>query len=167
VVIAGGAWTAKILADYIKPPEIEPVKGQMILYKGSPDLLKNIVLNKGRYLIPRRDGRILAGSTLEHTEFEKQLSSEAKQDLHRSAVEIIPQLAAFEIEYHWAGLRPGSPNGVPYICEHPDVGGLFINSGHYRNGVILGAASCVLLSDLMLGREPIVNPQPYNLDSAH
>ena len=70
-------------------------------------------------------------------------------------------LADYPVERHWAGLRPGSPGGVPYIGRHPEIGNLFINSGHYRNGVVLGPASARLVADLVLGREPVVDPEPY------
>jgi glycine oxidase len=152
VIIAGGAWSHKIIGKIARPPEIEPVKGQMILFKGEPGLLKTIVLSNEHYLIPRRDGRILAGSTLERTEFKKELTQNARVDLRTAAIDIVPELERLPIEHHWAGLRPGSEQGIPYICEHPDINSLFINSGHYRNGVILGAASACLLADIVMNK---------------
>ncbi|MFW2372355.1 MAG: glycine oxidase ThiO [Gammaproteobacteria bacterium] len=166
LVITAGAWSGELLKPY-RPPIIEPVKGQMILFKAEPGVLKRIVLDRGRYLIPRRDGRILAGSTLEHTGFEKRISREAQQDLLQSAIGILPALQEYKIEHHWAGLRPGTQQGVPYICQHPDIGNLYINSGHYRNGVILGMASVRLLMDLMNGQAPTIDANPYQLDSQH
>jgi len=168
VVIAGGAWSPKLPGKSGKrTPAIEPVKGQMILFKGAPGLLKTIVLYQGRYLIPRRDGRILAGSTLEHTGFDKRITDAARQDLYTAATAIMPQLTTLEIEHHWAGLRPGSPQGVPYICAHPDIIGLYINSGHFRNGVILGAASARLMVDLVTGLKPTIDPSFYDFGAEH
>jgi glycine oxidase len=164
VVIAGGAWSHGILQSYARPPEIEPVKGQMILFKAKPGLLKTMVLFGGRYLIPRRDGRILAGSTLEHTGFSKNTTNEAQEDLYQSAIELVPQLAEAEIEHHWAGLRPGTSDGIPYICHHPDINGLYISSGHFRNGVILGAASATLMKDIIMQKSPILPTEPYELN---
>lgn len=166
VIITAGAWSGELLKNF-RPPVIEPVKGQMILFKAIPELLKRIVLDRGRYLIPRKDGRILAGSTLEHTRFDKQTTHSAQQDLQQSAIEILPALKNYKIEHHWAGLRPGTQQGVPYICEHPDIKGLYINSGHYRNGVILGIASVQLLMDLILNQTPQLDALPYQLDSVH
>lgn len=151
VVIAGGAWSGEIIKAYATAPQVEPVKGQMILFKGEPDLLKTMVLSGGRYLIPRRDGHILAGSTLEYTGFEKQTTAQAKQELKAAACDLMPALTDLKIVHHWAGLRPGSVTGIPYVCRHPEIEGLYINSGHFRNGVILGAASARLLSNLVLG----------------
>lgn len=167
VIIAGGAWSAEIIKKYIRPPEVEPVKGQMIIFKASPGLLKPIVLSAGRYLIPRRDGRILAGSTLEYVGFNKDISDAAREDLQAAAIRLVPGLAQLPVEHHWAGLRPGSVNGIPYICEHPEIKGLFINSGHFRNGVILGAASARLMAELVLKRPTAIDSAPYRLDANH
>ena len=167
VVIAGGAWTANIIKDFATPPEIQPVKGQMILFKGEPGLLKTMVLSQGRYLIPRRDGRILAGSTLEYSAFDKSITDTALADLRATAITLLPVLTDLPIEHHWAGLRPGSQQGVPYICAHPEINGLYINSGHYRNGVILGAGSAQLMTDLICGATPTIDPSFYDFDAQH
>lgn len=163
VVIAGGAWSHDILRKYVAPPDIEPVKGQMILFKAQPNLLKTIILSNGNYLIPRRDGRILTGSTLEHTGFKKETTDEARAALYQIAIKHMPQLVNAEIEHHWAGLRPGTADGVPYICQHPEVEGLYINSGHFRNGVILGAASARLMRDILLQEKPILPIKAYGI----
>lgn len=167
VVVAGGAWTAEILQASLPAPKVEPVKGQMIVFKGPPGLLHRIVLAEGRYLIPRRDGRILAGSTLEYTGFRKQLTHAAREDLRAAAIELVPALANLEVEHQWAGLRPGTQQGIPYICEHPEVTGLYINAGHFRNGVILGAASARLMTDMIMGQVSEIDSLPYELDAVH
>ena len=138
-----------------------PVKGQMILYKCAADFLPRMVLAKGRYAIPRRDGHILIGSTLEHSGFDKTPTDEALESLRASAAELLPELADMQPVAHWAGLRPGSPEGIPYIGPVPGFDGLWLNTGHYRNGLVLAPASCRLLADLMSGREPIIDPVPY------
>ena len=167
VIVAGGAWSANIIKQNAPQPDIEPVKGQMILFKARQGLLKTMVLSGGRYLIPRRDGRILAGSTLEHTGFEKDITEDALQNLKQSAIDLIPALADYPVEHHWAGLRPGTPQGIPYICQHPAIKGLYINSGHYRNGVILGAASAKLMADLVTGKPPELDMKPYQFEQQH
>ena len=73
-------------------------------------------------------------------------------------------LADYPVEAHWAGLRPSSPAGVPYIGPHPQVDGLFVNAGQFRNGIVLGPASARLAADLVLGRAPIVDPAAICLD---
>ncbi|AKA22405.1 D-amino acid oxidase [Pseudomonas chlororaphis] len=161
VVLAAGAWSGELLQSLGLSLPVEPVKGQMILYKCASDFLPCMVLAKGRYAIPRRDGHILIGSTLEHEGFDKTPTASALESLKASAVELIPALASAEVVGHWAGLRPGSPEGIPYIGPVPGLAGLWLNCGHYRNGLVLAPASCQLFADLLLGREPIIDPAPY------
>ncbi|UCR82648.1 glycine oxidase ThiO [Pseudomonas chlororaphis] len=161
VVLAVGAWSGELLKSLGLALPVEPVKGQMILYKCASDFLSCMVLAKGRYAIPRRDGHILIGSTLEHEGFDKTPTSSALESLKASAIELIPALAQAEVVGHWAGLRPGSPEGIPYIGPVPGLAGLWLNCGHYRNGLVLAPASCQLFANLMLGQEPIIDPAPY------
>lgn len=161
VVLAAGAWSGQLLGTLGLGLPVEPVKGQMILYKCASDFLSSMVLAKGRYAIPRRDGHILIGSTLEHEGFDKTPTDIALESLKASAVELIPALADAEVVGHWAGLRPGSPEGIPFIGEVPGFKGLWLNCGHYRNGLVLAPASCQLFTDLLLARAPIIDPAPY------
>ena len=161
VVVAAGAWSGELLAGLGIELPVEPVKGQMILYKCAADFLPSMLLAKRRYAIPRRDGHILVGSTLEFEGFDKTPTDSALASLKASAEALLPALAGAEVVGHWAGLRPGSPDGIPFIGPVPGHEGLWLNCGHYRNGLVLAPASCQLLVDLMLGREPIVDPTPY------
>lgn len=161
VVLTAGAWSGDLLATLGIELPVEPVKGQMILFKCAADFLPCMVLAKGRYAIPRRDGHILVGSTLEHEGYDKTPTDVALQSLRASAIELLPALADADVVGHWAGLRPGSPDGVPFIGPVAGWDGLWLNCGHYRNGLVLAPASCQLLADLLLGREPIIDPAPY------
>lgn len=161
VIVASGAWSAQLLKNSGVQLAVRPVRGQMLLFRGPPGKISRIVLSQDRYVIPRRDGHVLVGSTLEYVGFDKTTTAAAKEELLQAAVRIIPALGEYELERHWAGLRPGSEQGIPYICTHPEIAGLYINTGHFRNGVVLGLASVRLLADLILGREPILDPSPY------
>lgn len=161
VVVAAGAWSGGLLASLGLQLPVKPMKGEMILFKCAEDFLPRMVLAKGRYAIPRRDGHILVGSTLEDVGFDKTPTQEALDSLRASAIELLPALADAEVVKHWAGLRPGSPEGIPYIGPVPGFEGLWLNCGHFRNGLVLAPASCQLLADLLLGREPIIDPAPY------
>jgi glycine oxidase len=163
VVVAAGAWSGKLLANLGVDIGIAPVRGQIVLFHARPGLLDRIILHGERYLIPRRDGRVLVGSTLEHVGFDKTLTEAARTELRTAAVELLPALARFPVETQWAGLRPGKPDGIPYVAEYPRVRNLYVNTGHYRNGVVLAPASARLLTDLMLGLEPSFDPVPYRL----
>ncbi len=166
VILCGGAWTGQLLAPLGISLPVRPVKGQMMVFKtptvtGSRQWLERVVLRGGRYLIPRGDGRVLVGSTLEEVGFDKTPTPEARDSLYASAVSILPALAECEIEHHWSGLRPAAPDGMPFIGEIPGAAGLFVNAGHYRNGLVLAPAATRLLVDELLGRPPILDPAPF------
>jgi glycine oxidase len=93
--------------------------------------------------------------------FDKTPTEEALASLKASAVGLLPALADAEVVGHWAGLRPGSPHGIPFIGPVPGHDGLWLNCGHFRNGLVLAPASCQLLADLLLGHAPIIDPAPY------
>lgn len=163
VIVAGGAWTARLLAGTGINMPVRPVRGQMLLFDAEPGAVNRIVLDGDRYVIPRRDGKVLVGSTVEEAGFVKETTDEAFETLKAAALALIPRLADYPVAHHWAGLRPGSPRGVPYVGPHPELRGLYVNAGHFRNGVVLGLASARLLADLVLGREPALDPAPYAL----
>ena len=135
----------------------------MLLFRTEPGMIKHIVMRDGFYVIPRRDGHVLVGSTVEHRGFDKSPTDEAYERLKRSAVSMVPGLADCPIVKHWAGLRPGSKTGIPTISAVSAVEGLFVNSGHFRNGVVMGPASARLMADIVLQRSMIVEPEPYQL----
>lgn len=167
LIICAGAWTSllskKLLPTDFHQSEISPVKGQMLLFDAKPEALPHMVLDNGKYLIPRRDGKILAGSSVEYTEFDKSTSGETKEMLANFATKLFPALNDYPIINHWAGLRPGTKQGIPYIDRHPEIKNLSINAGHFRNGLVMGPASAQLMADLILERSPCVDPNPYKL----
>ncbi len=164
VVVASGAWTAKLLREVQVSVPIEPVRGQMLMFNARPGLVKRIVLWKEHYLIPRRDGHVLAGSTLEYAGYHKIPTADAHQQLLDQAISIVPALANCPVELQWTGLRPGTQNrGIPYICQVKSVAGLYVNAGHFRNGVVLAPASARLMADLILGKEPTFSPELYQI----
>lgn len=161
VVVAAGAWSGNLLATLGLKVPVKPMKGQMILFKCAEDFLPSMVLAKRRYAIPRRDGHILVGSTLEDVGFDKTPTEDALESLRATAIDLLPGLADAEVVKHWAGLRPASPEGLPFIGTVPGYEGLWLNCGHFRNGLVLAPASCQLLADLMVGRAPCMDPAPY------
>jgi glycine oxidase len=173
MIISAGAWTGELfgrLFPTLPPahiPDIVPVKGQMLLFEATPDTLRHMVLDEDRYLIPRRDGKILAGSSVELDRFDKTPSPEIHDRLKEFALTLMPSLKQFPIIGHWAGLRPGTEHGVPYIGRHPEIENLYINAGHFRNGLAMGPASAELLADLILKRTPHIAPEPYQFSSQH
>lgn len=163
-VIAAGAWSSELLKPLGLALPVEPVHGQMMLFKAPVGLVNRVVLMDGRYVIPRNDGRVLVGSTLEYIGFEKRTTEEAREALYETAINIVPALAEHPVEHHWSGLRPGSPEGVPFIGAVPGYRGLSVNAGHFRNGLVLAPASTRLLADQLLGRQAVIDPAPYRLE---
>lgn len=161
VLVAAGAWTAALLRPLGIALPVTPVRGQMLLYPPQPGLLRRIVLRDGRYLIPRRDGHILCGSTLEQAGFDKAVTAAAAAALQDSAQRLLPALAASRPVAQWAGLRPSAPAGIPFIARLAD--NLLVNAGHFRNGLVLAPASARLGVALLLGEAPSLDPRPYAL----
>jgi glycine oxidase len=162
MVVCAGAWSARVLN--LPTIQVAPVKGQMLLFDAPRGLLNRVVLSDGRYLIPRRDGKIVAGSTLEYADFDKQTTEDALDSLRQSALTILPALARCPVIKQWAGLRPGSPNGVPYIGKVPGYKQVFINSGHFRNGLVLAPASVRLMRTLLNNETPPFDAEPYGCE---
>ncbi len=160
-VVTAGAWSALLGPSGYWQPEIRPVKGQIIMFRAEPGLLQTMVQQGEHYLIPRNDGRILVGSTVEEADFDKRPTAQAYHVLYRFAVETLPRLADFPVELHWAGMRPAAPDGIPYIGPHPQLENLYYDCGHFRNGVVMAPAAARLLADLVMDRSPIVDPAPY------
>ncbi len=168
LIISAGAWTGQLFRRLFPEitgaaPKIAPVKGQMLLFDARPETLRTMVLDGDQYLIPRRDGKILAGSTVEQDDFNKTTTTAARDQLTEFALNLLPALKNAPLIHHWAGLRPGTEYGVPYIDKHPEISNLSINAGHFRNGLVMGPASAQLMADLILGRPTAVAPEPYQL----
>jgi len=150
-VVTSGAWSFQLLASVTCKLNIKPMRGQIILYQ-PPKNLSHIVYHDGFYLIPRADGYLLAGSTLEDVGFDASVTEQVKQDLMRKAEAIMPSLQGLPIIKHWSGLRPGTPENLPIISQHPKINNLFLNTGHFRYGLTMAPASANMVADIMLGQ---------------
>lgn len=164
VLIAAGAWSPLLTEWLGLRLTIEPVRGEMMVFEPKPGLLPSVVLVNGKYLIPRRDGRIVVGSTTDRVGYNKDTTRDGRETLLSSACGILPILKTLRVEKHWAGLRPGAPAGLPYMGESPEIARLFICAGHYRNGLVTAPASARLMADLMLARDAEIDPAPFRLD---
>lgn len=160
-IIACGAWSPLIISELKKKLGMEPVRGQMILIKAKSSLINPIIMLNSHYLIPRKDGRILAGSTMEYVGYQKETTDNAAQELYQRAVDLVPELKHYSIEKHWAGLRPGVLRNVPIIGAHPTLHRLFINTGHFRNGVVTAPGSANLLTDHILDKKSTLDVSAY------
>lgn len=160
VIVTAGAWSSALLPT---PPSlpVTPVRGQMLLYQGS-GLLPTMLLAEGHYLIPRRDGLILVGSTVEQVGFDCAVTAAARSELMAVAGRLLPALREREPIGHWAGLRPGAPQGLPFIGRWPGIANLHLNCGHFRNGLVMAPAAAELLVDLLLGQPPQIDAAAFD-----
>ncbi len=163
-VLATGAWTGALLEQVGWRPGIRPVRGQIALLKPGAPLFRRILAHGKRYLVPRPDGRVLAGSTEEDAGFDKRTTAAAIGDLIALAVGLVPALAQAQVERCWAGLRPGSPDGLPFLGPVPGVDNLFVAAGHFRAGLQLSPATGLVMKELLLGQPLTVPLEAFRLD---
>jgi glycine oxidase len=156
VVVATGAWASHIeLGDSRLPVDVKPVRGQMICYRPDEVNIRHVVYSRRGYLVPRADGRLLAGATVEDVGFDVSTTDTAMRMLKDIAKEITPRLAEFDVTDHWAGLRPFADGGLPFIGKVDDVEGLFAAVGHFRNGILLTPITAKLIADQVLGNDAV------------
>jgi glycine oxidase len=135
----------------------------MVRLQSPPSLLRRIVIGESAVLIPRIDGQVIAGTTLEFAGFQKQVTAGAISNILRGAVELCPGLADSPIEELWSGLRPHTEDGLPIIGPGP-LAGLFLATGHYRDGILLAPITAKLIAELVLGRTPSVELRPFRIE---
>ncbi len=161
VVLAGGAWSGRLAARFGVGLPVEPVKGQIVLLRGAPGVLGRIVKHARVYAVPRRDGRVLVGATMERADFDRRPTEEARAALLGAIREVAPGLLALPVERQWTGFRPGSPDGLPFlgpVRAHP---GLWAATGHYRNGVLLAPITAEIIAHWIAGRPPALDLRPF------
>jgi len=147
VLVCAGAWSSTILDLESK---VFPMKGQMIVLKSKPNKVKHIVLDQGRYIIPRKDGSILVGSTMEDVGFDDSIDTDTKQSLFEFAYQHFPDLNNATIEHHWSGFRPASASGKVILAKHEKFENVFINTGHFRNGLNMAPESANRITQLII-----------------
>ncbi len=154
VVLTAGAWTGELLARHGVSLPVVPVKGQIVLFNPGQPALDGIRVHGKRYLVPRRDGRVLAGSTEESTGFDKSTTADGVSGLIDFAHSMAPELRSAPVEASWAGLRPATPDGMPYIGQLPGFGRTLVAAGHFRAGIQLSYWTAELVTELILGERP-------------
>lgn len=164
-LIAAGAWSEGFLEQLGHRPNVHPVRGQIALFKPPRPLLSRVLMLGKEYLVPRGDGRILVGSTEEpEAGFEKANTPAAVAELTALARRTVPALADAPVEKCWAGLRPGSPDGLPFLGPVPGYDKAFVATGHFRAGVQLSVGTAQVIADLLRGRPPSIPLAPFRLD---
>ncbi|HXH71510.1 MAG TPA: glycine oxidase ThiO [Mariprofundaceae bacterium] len=154
VLLAAGSWSGELAGQFGLKLPVEPVKGQIVLLKTMPGTVRHIIKHDDAYFVPRTDGRVLVGASMERVGFARGTTDAVVDSLLAAAYRIVPALQQAEIERQWMGFRPGSPDGLPYLGPVPGKPGLWVASGHYRNGVALAPITAELMSGWMLGEVP-------------
>lgn len=154
VVVAAGSWSSKLLGPVGLRIDVTPARGQMIAVRGGGLPISRVLHSKRCYLVPRKDGRILIGATVEYAGFEKALTVRGINSLLAAAVELAPSLEACEVIESWSGLRPDTPDHLP-IIGGSGIRGLLLATGHFRNGILLAPVTAELITDMLInGRAP-------------
>jgi glycine oxidase len=158
VVNCAGAWAGQINPHAFPT---RPVKGQMLcVAMPEKELVRHVVRTPDVYLIPRSDGRLVIGATLEEAGFDKQTVPETLQKLRHAALELVPRLADARIVEAWAGLRPGTPDKLP-ILGATATPGYYVASGHFRDGILLAPITARVMSQLIMGQGPEFDLKPF------
>jgi glycine oxidase len=161
VVNALGGWAGTVPPLGRRFAPARPVRGQMLALQASPDFLRHVVRSPRGYLVPRQDGRLLVGSTMEEAGYDKSVTPAGLRGLLAAAVEIAPGVASLPFSDAWAGLRPDTPDHLP-ILGATEVKDYFLASGHFRNGILLAAITAELLTEVILGRPPRLALAPFS-----
>lgn len=164
-LIASGAWTDRLLSTLGIQTGVHPVRGQIVLFRPAQPLIRRIVNVDKQYLVPREDGRILAGSTEEpEAGFEKRTTEEGINGLVRFATELVPALTSATIEKTWAGLRPGSIDGFPYLGRLQNFENAFVAAGHFRAGIQLSPATARVMFQLLTDCKPSIPLHDFRIE---
>jgi glycine oxidase len=159
VVNCAGAWAGQVPPH---PFPTRPVKGQMLaLVSPSRNLLRHVVRAPEAYLVPRTDGRIVVGATVEEAGFDKRTNADTIHRLHHGAISLVPELANARILEAWAGLRPGTPDGLP-ILGRTETPGYFVATGHFRDGILLTPATAHVMAQLIADEQPSFDLAPFS-----
>lgn len=164
-IVTTGAWTSLIEIDgRTLPIQVKPVRGQMIALQASDISLSKVIYGAGAYLVPRSDGRILVGATMENAGFDRELSVDAAKQLRAAAIATFPELSKLETVEHWCGFRPFAEGGTPVIGNVAGYERLTVATGHYRNGILLAPLTARIVSQAIVGN--IAFPVEFAPDAA-
>lgn len=159
VVNCAGAWSGKIPPSHFPT---RPVKGQMLaVATPAKNLLQHVVRSPDVYLVPRSSGRLLIGATVEEAGYDKRTDADTIHRLHRSALELLPALQDAKVLEDWAGLRPGTPDGLP-ILGPTRVPGYFVATGHFRDGILLAPVTAKIMGQVICGERPFLEMSNFS-----
>jgi len=164
IVVAGGAWSEKLLSTTGLQLGTYPVKGECFSVVTDQPLLRSTIFSHGCYLVPKKEGRLIVGATVKPQLDNKKVSIEGIFSLMEKAKVLLPTIENAEFERAWAGIRPQTADGLPYVGEHPMYKGLFIATGHFRNGILLSPMTGEVIADMVEGKPTTLNMTSFEVD---
>lgn len=165
VIVAAGSWTSLIGGTRLAPPAVIPARGQIVELANPAPLVQRLIFGPHCYLVPRDDGRVLVGSTLEFVGYQKDVTAGAVRDLLNAAIALVPALAGATLGRSWSNFRPYTPDELPIIGE-TDCPGLLLATGHYRTGILLAPITAESIAALAAGKKPPVSLEPFRAGRA-
>jgi glycine oxidase len=163
VVLAAGSWSSLVAHAAVDSPRVVPARGQIVELRTSVPLLDAIVFGPDCYVVPRADGRLLIGSTLEFVGFRREVTAGAVAQLLAAAIRLVPELAQAELSSTWSSFRPYTKDELPLLGP-TQTAGLIWMSGHYRNGILLAPISAKIVASCVLGQQPPLDLAPFSPD---
>jgi glycine oxidase len=172
VINAAGAWAGEIRGLEEDRIHFYPVRGQILCFEARPGLVEPSLFSESGIVVPRRDGRILAGSIFEEAGFNKSVTLDGMERILRAVRAMVPSIASIPFREAWAGLRPASDDLLPMLGPSPTVANVMYAAGHFRSGILLSAVTGEVIADLVKGREPSIDlaafsPARFRNGTAH
>ena len=152
VVVANGAWAADLVSPLGLVLPVKPMRGQMLAVRTVPRAVHQVIYGRHMYVVPRAEGETLIGATVEDVGFRKEVTLEGLEELIQAGRHVVPGIMGQPVVRTWAGLRPGSPDGLPLVGPVAGYAGILLAVGHYRNGILLGPMTGVLVKQLLVDR---------------
>lgn len=161
VIVAAGSWSSLVEGVPLPAGGVTPARGQIVELMVPVPLFTQVVFGAGCYLVPRDDGRVLVGSTLEFVGYRREVTAGAVRDLLNAAITLVPALASATLERTWSSFRPFTRDGLPVLGE-TDVAGLLVATGHHRNGILLAPITADIMERLARGKASPVDLGPFS-----
>jgi glycine oxidase len=161
IVIAAGSWSRQVGEIFGLTIPVEPAKGQMLTVRAAQ--LRHVISWSEHYLVPRKNGEVVIGSTVEFVGHNKDVTLETVHSLITRSIDLVPELRTAPLNRFWAGLRPYSPTRRPILCRAPGLENVIIATGHHRNGIVLAPITGKLISELITTGQPSLSLEPFGL----
>ncbi len=161
--IASGCWSGGIAALLGYSLSIEPARGQIVLVEAMPPILGHVINGRGVYLVPRSDGKILIGATVEFVGYDKRTTLEGTRQMIEAGIALVPALAERSFVQTWVGLRPYA-KGDPYLGKLSGFDNVIIASGHFKTGILLAPITGKLICELITSGNPSMSLDPFRLE---